>query len=201
MYTAIVLAGGRSCRIGGDKGLTLLNGRPLVAHVLARLESVVDELIIVVSSDVQVEAYRGFGARVLTDRVRRDTPLVGAYTGLAEAKGEYAFLTGVDQPLLDPRVIRLLFNEAEGHDAATPTWPNGWVEPLHAVYRSEPAATTALSLIECGEKKLSRILSNLSDVRHIPIDEIKALDQELLTLIDVDTSEELARVSRLLIKY
>ena len=198
MRTAIVLAGGKSSRIGVDKGLVILNEKPLVAYVVERLESVVDEVILVVGSQAQVVAYRGFGPRVVRDKIQGSTPLVGAYTGFIEASGEYAFLTAVDQPLLDPRVVELLFKEAKGHDAATPTWANGWVEPLHAVYKIRPSTWAAKRLIEAGDKKLGMILSALRDVVHIPIDEVKTLDPELRTLMDIDTPEDLEKISCLL---
>jgi molybdopterin-guanine dinucleotide biosynthesis protein A len=183
--------------MGGDKGLIILDGRPIIAHVLERLRPVVDEVVIVVGSDAQREAYDSFGARVVADRLPCGSPLVGAYTGLREARGEYAFLTGGDQPLIDSRVVELLFAEAEGHDAATPYWPNGWVEPLHSVYRSRQAADAALALIESGEKRLRLMLDALPDVKRVLIDEVKAIDPGLRTLMDVDTAEDLERVRRL----
>ena len=198
MRTAIVLAGGNSSRIGVDKGLVILNKKPLVAYVIERLEPVVDEVILVVGSQAQIVTYEGFGPRVIRDRIQGGTPLVGAYTGFMEASGEYAFLTAVDQPLIDPQIVKLLFKEAKGHDAATPTWANGWVEPLHAVYKTEPSASAGKSLIEAGDKKLSMILSTLRDVVHIPINEVKALDPGLRTFMDVDTPEDLEKISCLL---
>lgn len=200
MRTAVVLAGGKSSRIGVDKGLAMLNEKPLVAHVVNRLELVVDEVILVVGSQAQVGAYRGFGTRVVRDSIQGSTPLVGAYTGFLEASGEYTILIGVDQPLLNPQVVELLFKEAEGHDAATPTWANGWVEPLHAVYKTKPSAAVVLRLLETGEKKLGMIIRTLCDVVHIPIDKVKALDPELLTFMDIDNPEDLEKIRQLLAK-
>ncbi len=197
LRAGVVLAGGRSSRMGGDKTLAELRGSPLIAHVVERLRPAVDEVLIVVGSEAQRAAYASFGARVVADLLPRGTPLVGAYTGLGEARGEYAFLTGGDQPLLDRRVVELLFARAEGHDAATPHWPNGWVEPLHAVYRSRPAAEAAQRLIESGENKLGMILRTLPDVVRVPIDDVRAIDPELRTLMDVDTAQDLERVSHL----
>ena len=199
MRSAVVLAGGKSSRMGGDKGLVILNGKPIIAHVLERIRLVVDEVIIVIGSDAQREAYISFGDRVIADRLPCGSPLVGAYTGLSEARGEYTFLTGGDQPLIDPRVVELLFAEVRGHDAATPYWPNGWVEPLHSVYRSRQAANAALTLIESGEKRLRLILDTLPDVVRVPVDKMKSIDPELRSLMDVDTSEELESI-RLLIE-
>ena len=198
MRTAIVLAGGKSSRIGVDKGLVILNEKPLVTYVVERLESVVDEIILVVGSQAQLAAYEGFGPRVIRDKIQGSTPLVGAYTGFIEASGEYTFLTAVDQPLLNHRIVELLFKKAQGHDAATPTWANGWVEPLHAVYKTRPSAAAAKRLIEAGDKTLGMILSTLRDVVHIPVDEVKTLDPELLTFMDVDTPEDLEKISCLL---
>jgi molybdenum cofactor guanylyltransferase len=200
LRSAVVLAGGKSSRIGGDKGLIILGGKPIIAHILERLRPVVDEVVIVVGSDAQGEAYDSFGARVVTDCLPRGSPLVGAYTGFMKTRGEYVFLTGGDQPLIDPRVVELLFVEAHGHDAATPYWPNGWVEPLHSIYRSRVAAEAALALIESGEKRLRRMLDALPDTRRVSIDALKGIDPELRTLMDVDTAEDLERIRRLIEK-
>ena len=197
MRSAVVLAGGKSSRMGGDKGLIILDGKPIIVHVVERFRPVVDEVVIVVGSDTQREAYASFGARVVADLFPLGSPLVGAYTGLKEARGEYSFLTGGDQPLIDPRVVELLFTEGDGHDAATPYWPNGWVEPLHSVYRSRPAANAALALIESGEKRLRLILDTLPDVIRVPVDSVKAIDPELRTLMDVDTAQDLERIRHL----
>jgi molybdopterin-guanine dinucleotide biosynthesis protein A len=186
--------------MGVDKCLMLLAGKPIVAHVIERIEPVVDEVILVVSSESQSEDYNGLGARVAVDVFRSDTPLIGAYTGLAEAKGEYAFLVAGDQPLVDPQVVESLFSEAEGHDAATLIWPNGWLEPLHSVYKAKPAAQFALNLERRGEKRLRLLLDSLSDVNHVPINEVKKIDPDLKTLIDVDTPEDLERVRRIIEK-
>jgi molybdenum cofactor guanylyltransferase len=200
LRSGVILAGGKSSRMGVDKGLISLAGKPIVAHVVKRLTSIVDEVIVVVCSDSQSEAYRGIGAHVVVDVFRSDTPLIGAHTGLAEARGEYAMLVAGDQPLVDPRVVELLFAEAEGHDAATPYWPNGWVEPLHSVYKAKPSAQLALNLERSGKKRLRLLLDSLPDVKRVPIDEVRRIDPELRTLIDIDTPEELDRVRRLIEK-
>ncbi len=183
--------------MGGNKGLVELGGKPIVAHVVERLKPVVDEVVIVVGSESQRAAYQSFGERVVADLIPGSSPLVGAYTGLREARGEYAFLTGGDQPLLDSRVVEFLFTEAEGHSAATPYWPNGWVEPLHSVYHSRHAADIAMTLIESGEKRLRLILDTLSDVVLVPMCEVKTIDPDLRTLMDVDTAQDLEYIRQL----
>lgn len=197
MLSAVILVGGRSSRMGGDKGLMNLDRKPLIAHVAEKLELLVDEVVIVVGSNEQIDAYHKYGTRVVADKPLGNTPLVGAYTGFAEVHGEYVFLTGGDMPLINKRIVDFLFAKVEGYNAATPTWPNGWVEPLHSVYRTKPAAEAALHLIESGKRRLSLILDKLSNVRHIPISIIRKIDPELRTLTDINTTEDLENVRAL----
>lgn len=197
MRSAVILAGGKSSRMGIDKGLIILDDKPIIAHIIERLRPIVDEVIIVVGSDAQGKDYASFDAKVVTDLFPQGSPLIGAYSGLKEACGEYTFLTAGDQPLIDNRIVELLFLEADGHDAATPYWPNGWVEPLHAVYRSCPAADAALILIESGEKRLRLLIDTLPDVIRVPMDSVIAIDPELRTFMDVDTTQDLEHIRRL----
>ena len=175
-----------------------LKGKLLIQYTIERLVTVVDEVIVVVRSDEQRRAFSSLGVKVVTDRVKEETPLAGAYTGLLEARGQYAFVTGGDYPLLNACAIELLFKEVMGHEAATPSWPDGWVEPLHAVYRAESSTGCALRLLDSGEKRMRMVLRNLNDVKFVPIDAIQRFDPELYTLFDVDTMEDLEKVRRII---
>ena len=197
MLSAVILVGGKSSRMGEDKSLLNLSRKPLIAYVVEKLELIVDEIVIVVGTNSQKDAYYEYGARVVTDRPLGNTPLVGAYTGFLEVRGEYVFLCGGDMPIINPRVVKLLFTKVEGYNAATPTWPNGWVEPLHSVYHAKSAAQTSLHLIESGMRKLSLILYTLSDVNYIPISIIRKIDSKLLTLTDINTAQDLENIREL----
>ena len=109
-------------------------------------------------------------------------------------------MAGHDMPFIDPVTVGRLFELADGHDAATPLWPNGYVEPLHAVYRARTAADTALALIGWGETRLRMILRSLPDVAYLPVSEIAAVDPVLSTLFDVDTEEDLAKAEEMLMR-
>ncbi len=198
LRSAIVLSGGGSRRLGGEKGLHPLAGRPMVSWVVERLLDVADEVIVVVGPGVDPSAYANLGAIVSRDDIEAKTPLAGASTGLSRARGEFSFMTGSDYPLVDRHVVEFLFSEAEGHEAATPIWPNGYLEPLHAVYASKPAAFLARRLLEGSETRLSLILRGLGDVRWIPIDRIREIDPYLQSLLDVDTEEDVDRAEALL---
>ena len=98
--SAVILAGGRATRMGGaDKGLLLLQHKPLIQHVIDRLTPQVDEILI--NANRGLEQYRTFGYRVLQDEVAEFLgPLAGFSLGLQHAKHEYLLTVPCDSPLL-----------------------------------------------------------------------------------------------------
>ena len=201
MRTAIILAGGGSTRIGGDKGLRTLRGEPLVRHVVRRVRGAVDEVILVLGSEEQRRDYSQIavgGARLVVDEYGEGSPLVGAITGLRSASGEYALITACDMPFISPRALDVLFDEGEGFDGAVFQWPNGWIEPLLAVYRVGPSLEVASRLYEAGDLRIRKILQNLPDAKMIPIERLRAFDPDLLTLFDADTEQALSEAEKML---
>ena len=98
--TGIVLAGGQGRRMGGvDKGLQLLHGKPMVAQVLARLAPQVSEIVI--NANQNLEAYAGFGHRVVPDAIGGFAgPLAGLHAGLGAAKHALVLTVPCDSPFL-----------------------------------------------------------------------------------------------------
>jgi molybdopterin-guanine dinucleotide biosynthesis protein A len=203
MRSAIVLAGGGSTRMRSDKGLRELGGEPLATHVVRRLSDLVDEVFLVVGSEAQRALYSGAmggEAEILVDLYSDGSPLVGALTGFMRARGGYALVTGCDMPFISREAIRLLFNEAEGLDGAVFQWPNGWVEPLLAVYCVEPSRKIAEELYRTRNLRLRMILLELPRVKMIPMEALKKIDPGLLTLHDVDDENSLREAEKILRK-
>jgi molybdopterin-guanine dinucleotide biosynthesis protein A len=184
-----------------DKGLRELGGEPLVRHVIRRLLSLVDEVLLVVGSEGQRAHYSEFiggEIKILVDLYGNGSPLVGAITGFKHARGEYALVTGCDMPFVSPDVVKLLFDEGEGFNGAVFQWPNGWIEPLIAVYRVEPSLKAAQDLYRSGNLRIRMILLEMSNVKKIPIKALRAMDPDLLTLYDIDTEDTLLRAEEML---
>jgi molybdopterin-guanine dinucleotide biosynthesis protein A len=203
MRSAIVLAGGRSTRMNGEKGLKELGGEALVNRVLRTIGDMVDEVILVVGSPEQREAYSRvvkYDVTFAIDVYNDGSPLVGALTGFRSVSGEYALITACDMPFISRMAVETLFDEAQGHNGASYQWPNEWIEPLFAVYRVEPSLTKAVELYNSGDLRLRRILLQLPDVKMIPIDELRAVDPDLRTLFDADTEEALNEAEKILKK-
>ncbi len=140
-----VLAGGRGHRLGGDKALASLAGRPLLAYPLDALRAVLD--------DVAVVAKRGTALPVLPAAVAvwREPdapahPLAGIVEALRRAEGRPVVVVAGDLPLLDPALVaRLAGADAGGAPAVVPR-VDGRLQPLCARY--EPAALAALEGFE-----------------------------------------------------
>lgn len=199
--SAIILAGGKSTRMNKDKGLKELCGEPLVNHVIHRVLDHVDEILVVVGSQVQKDVYSnvvGNRVKLVIDLYDDGSPLVGALTGFSEAKGDYALVTGCDMPFISHKVIQYLFSAGEGRNGAVFRWPNGWVEPLIAVYRIKPSLDRALDLYSLGDLRLRLILLNMEDVDMVPIETLMQMDPELLSLHDIDTVEALGKAKEIL---
>ena len=119
--TGLVLAGGRGTRMGGvDKGLQLLNGRPLIDHVLERLAPQVGPLLI--NANRHIDRYAAFGFAVVGDgNTNFNGPLAGLLAGLQAAKSDWLLCVPCDAPCLPlDLAARLLTAATDGVDVVFP---------------------------------------------------------------------------------
>ena len=177
----IVLAGGRSTRMGTDKALLVWRAGTLLDHVIGVVSAAVDGPVIVVGpSRVRSPVLdTGIRTRFVEDTVPGQGPLRGIATGLAaiDADADIAFVTAVDMPFLTPAPIRTLLVALDAHhDAAL---ANG--NPLCAAYRTT-LATNATDLLEQGERR-ARALSESVRTKHVEAD--PALLRDLDTPADL----------------
>jgi molybdopterin-guanine dinucleotide biosynthesis protein A len=197
MRSGLILAGGRSTRFGGEeKSLKLIGGKRMICRVIDALCPTVDELIISVRDERQRDLLYPFisGHEFVYDEVRGIGPLSGVYAGLGRAKGDYVAVVACDMPMISASAIRLLFEKARGHEAAVPRHPDGLIEPLHAVYKKEPMLRAVKESVEAGERKISAPLMRLKDVVYVPDEEIKKVDRELDTFLNVNRAEDMERI-------
>ena len=115
--TGIVLAGGMGRRMGGvDKGLVELDGKPMVAHVLARLSPQVDAVLI--NANQNAERYAAFGLPVLADAVGGFAgPLAGLHAGMSAATTPFVATVPCDSPFLPLDLVARLSKGLVGMDA------------------------------------------------------------------------------------
>ena len=130
--TGLVLAGGRGQRMGGvDKGLALLDGRPLVEHVLDRLQPQVGQLMI--SANRNPEHYARYAHPVVGNRLEGFAgPLAGLEAGLATCATPYLASAPCDSPFLPPDLVARLADALTAARASIAVARTG--DQLHPVF-------------------------------------------------------------------
>jgi molybdopterin-guanine dinucleotide biosynthesis protein A len=199
--SALILAGGFSRRLGQDKGLIDLAGKPLILHVVDRVSKVVDETVVVVGSRVQkekLESLSGHKANVVADKHEAQSPLVGALTGFESAKGEYSLLLPCDTPFISSQIAQFLLDICVNKGAVIPRWPSGYIEPLQAAYQTKLALTAAKEALEQGKLDLRSMIARLRRVRYISTVVLRQMDPKLLTFFNINTLGDLKRAESLL---
>ncbi len=125
---AYILAGGKSSRMGQDKGLMLLDNQPIVIKTAQVLQSVFDKVVIVSNQS----SYHTLGYGVISDIIQEIGPMGGLYSALHHAQNENVFITACDMPFItDDSIYYLLSHWTEGSIIAT---INGRLQPLFGIY-------------------------------------------------------------------
>ena len=200
MLGAIILAGGKGNRIGGDKPLIRLGGKELILHVCEAVEEISDELVVVVNRSEDIELYERIlpeGVELTTDIGGGGGPLVGACSGLRRVRSEYALILPCDTPFVSLPVLKYLAERSKGFDAAVPRWPNGYTEPLHSVYRVEASIRVCRETMTESNFRISGMISRLRTM-YVPVEEVRNLDPELLTFFNVNSQEDLKKAEEIL---
>ncbi len=126
---AFVLCGGESSRMGRDKGLVLLKGKPMVSYVLDALK----ETEIPISIIANNIPYRSFAFPVFSDVVTEKGPMGGLLTAFENSEAEVVFLVSCDMPLISSEVIKQLLELAD-RDKIIATVVEERVNPLFALF-------------------------------------------------------------------
>lgn len=127
--TGIILAGGKSLRMGTEKGLVKLHGKTLVEHVIGVVKELTEEIIIISNKD----EYRCYGYPVFSDIIKDCGPLGGIYTGLIQSGTQNNLIVSCDIPFINSKAIKFLVENSDGFEVTVPVHA-GKIEPLCAVY-------------------------------------------------------------------
>ncbi|HEX2934748.1 MAG TPA: molybdenum cofactor guanylyltransferase [Bacteroidales bacterium] len=130
--TGIVLAGGRSSRMGTDKSLMLLHGKPIISHVIEAIKPLCDQVVI--SSNKSV--YDFTGCDVWPDLYPIQAPMIGIYSCLKRSTTDLNIVVSCDIPFVETALFTNLLQNMEGSDIIVPVHDN-YVEPLCAIYKKK----------------------------------------------------------------
>ncbi len=193
---AVVLAGGRSLRMGRAKATLVLGGETLLERVVRAVRPLVGEVVIVAAPDQTIAPAADPAVRIVHDRVRGAGPLPAVARGLEAVTVDVAFALACDAPFVRADVLRYLAGRLGPDDAGVvPEW-GGRLQPLVAVYR--PGIARELEALSArGEARLQAV-ADLPDVVVVREHELRGLDPDGDSFRALNTPADLAAAERLL---
>jgi molybdenum cofactor guanylyltransferase len=189
MRSAVILVGGEARRAGGrEKYFLEYQGKALIDCLLDTLRGVVDEVVMVARDPGQCDRFGHIDdTRCIPDLRSGIGPIGGLHAGCLEARGEFLFAAACDMPCINGSVVEMLFALIDDYDAVIPCWGPDMLEPLHAVYRRSALAEY---LEEHESLSLRAMVRNLN-ARYVTIEEIRRIDPDLRTFININRLEDL----------
>ncbi|HXN63828.1 MAG TPA: molybdenum cofactor guanylyltransferase [Candidatus Acidoferrales bacterium] len=184
-----VLVGGKSSRMGRDKALLEVAGRPLVARMADLLAPIVSRVTLVGNP----QHYAQFGLPVAADSWPGEGPLGGMVTALDAARAPWCVIVACDLPFLTADWLRFLCERATGLgeesdvDAIVPESTRG-LEPLCAVYR-KACAKPLRAAFERGIRKVTDALAELK-LERIAETEWRAFSPDGSLFRNINTPED-----------
>jgi molybdenum cofactor guanylyltransferase len=189
MLSAILLAGGKSARMGRPKALLPFSGCPLIAHLVSRLQGLTEDVIVVTND---AEPYRFLqNVRFQADRFPGQGPLAGIQAGLQEARSARAWVIACDLPFVSPDVLRRMGEIAEEGQADALIPFDGEREyPVLAVY-SRRILPLAVELLSQQKNRMRGFLTALEGreytLHRIPAERFRGEDPMLFSFFNMNT--------------
>ena len=189
--SGIVLAGGMSRRLGRDKAVEPIGGKPLIRRVIDRLADVVGQTVVVVADLEQAERLPlPDSTLVVVDAYPDCGSLGGIFTGLSAASADWGLVVACDMPFLDRRLLRHILGQRGDYDAVVPVL-DGRPEPTHAAY-SKACLSPMERRLRARELKIAGFFDDVR-VRSVPETEVDEIDPDHLSFLNVNTPDDLQR--------
>ncbi|MCX5836379.1 MAG: molybdenum cofactor guanylyltransferase [Deltaproteobacteria bacterium] len=189
--TGIILSGGKSSRMGANKAFLHVGGERLIDRTVRIFKEIFPEVILVTNSPLD---YLDQDCTIATDIIKGKGPLGGLYTGLFHASHERIFMAACDMPFLNRAFIKYMMDHCADFDIVVPELPDG-LQPLHAIY-SRRCLPAIKRLIDKDQLKITGFYKGLKKLT-IPEDVTKRFDPKGMMFINVNTEEDLERISSL----
>ena len=185
---AVILAGGKSSRMGSNKALLDFGGRPLIQVIADRIRSITDQILI---SSNDPSRYEFLNFPVIPDRYRGHGPLAGLHAAMLWNTCALYIILACDLPNLQAPFLRRLTSLVKGYDAAIPRTRDGLAHPLCAVYRRTCLPAVESSLLRGANKMIEILQQSSLSIRWVEPEEGRFEDVELA---NINTPEDLRRL-------
>ena len=177
-----ILAGGKSSRMGMDKGLVMLGGKPAVQYVIEQLQPLVTKTVIVSDN----REYEKFGLEVIGDVIKNSGPAGGILAALQHSDSKKNFVVSCDMPFITAPAITFLIKNSFQNQITLPVYKQH-LEPLFGIYATD-CFSGWQQLIEQQVFKLQDLISHFSFLK-IETDDNPVFNELLFT--NMNTQEDL----------
>ena len=190
--SAVVLAGGRSSRMGFDKQRVELNGTWLMGVILEQLRTIFGEIVVVTTDPGLYHNEQAVVA--VRDEIPGHGPLGGLHAGLKQIGCEYAYLIACDMPNIDAAFVEFLYSQVgDGRPDACVARYGDWYEPFHALYAAR-IVDRLEAFLSGGGRKIIPFLSEI-DCRYLDEDVVRRFTPDWSLFANINTRDDLARHS------
>lgn len=189
--TAIILAGGKSTRMGFDKQLLTFGKQPLILMQVEMLKRVFQEIIIVTNTP---EQYRLRSCMIIEDEKKNFGPLGGIHAGLKASSSQYSYVIACDMPHIHVEYIqymKTLIHTAEKDLEAVVTMLGEWLEPFNGFY-GKGLISKIEEKIQQKEHKIFNLLKG-AVVLYIPESTARRFSPEWEMFMNLNTAEDVKR--------
>jgi molybdenum cofactor guanylyltransferase len=190
--TGVILAGGKSRRMGRDKAFLPFGTGMLIERVIEVLRQVTEDVILITNTP---ELYQRFGLPLFSDVIPEAGSLGGIYTGLVCAKAPYSLCLACDMPFVKPAFLRSLCEMAAAADVVIPRNAEDF-QPLCAVY-SQACREPIRQQIDAGRLKITGFFDQVR-VRVIEGELLTRYDPHDVMFFNANTPEEYEQARRML---
>ncbi len=187
--SGIILAGGKSLRLGHDKITEKVGDETLLEKVISRIDSLCKDIVIVTAEERNFEEFEDNPkVKTVSDIFPGRGSLGGIYTGLVKSETFHNLVIAADMPFLNGELLAYMTEVADGFDYVIPRMGT-FFEPLHSIYSKNCTAP-----METMIKNNRRVIIELFDfvkVRYVEEEEINRFDPEHLSFFNINTMEDL----------
>jgi molybdopterin-guanine dinucleotide biosynthesis protein A len=155
--TGIILSGGKSSRMGTEKGLVKYKGKALIEYSISALRSVCDELVISSGND----CYAYLGIPIVSDEIENCGPIGGIYSCMKAIPSDIYLVISCDVPHITSHLFTELLDILDENEAVVPLDDKGKNQPLVACYSSNCLPVFQKELVE-GRLMMMKLLSKLN---------------------------------------
>ncbi len=193
--SCIVLAGGRSSRLGHNKVFKTVGDRNLLDLVIDCVIPLSRETILVAASNNTLACSDRYPAlKIVTDVQPGKGPLGGIYTGLLASKSWHNLVVASDMPFLNQELLQYMMQVSTDFDLTVPR-VGDLAEPLHAIY-TKNCLESVQSLLNQGELSVRRLFPMVK-TRYVDAEEIESFDPEHLSFFNINTRADLLKAEEI----